>query len=280
MDPSTGAVPFDEYWTNSYSAFHDALSDKLSGNWVNQHTLLQDRLPCPHGSLKISTMHFLPLIPSVDVESLLAFLRRELISATSQEPVALALNHITRLMMAVLSVAAPGMVVASAEPFTTPVTNVSYKFNGVCTDAWPTGNTLSDFVTVYRGSSAGGVSSFVLSVGRAGTGTGTVSSSPAGISCGASCSSSLTSGTVVTLTASPAAGSTFAGWSGAGCAGTGACSVTMNAAQSVTATFNNVLFSLTVTLAGTGTGSVISSPAGISCAGTCGNSFNAGTTVC
>jgi hypothetical protein len=30
------------------------------------------------------------------------------------------------------------------------VTNVSYKYNGVCTDAWPGGNTLSDFVTVYR----------------------------------------------------------------------------------------------------------------------------------
>jgi len=42
---------------------------------------------------------------------------------------------------------------------------------------------------------------------------------------------------VVTLTARAARGSTFVGWSGA-CTGTGSCAVTMNAAKSVTATFN------------------------------------------
>ena len=41
----------------------------------------------------------------------------------------------------------------------------------------------------------------------------------------------------MTLTAAPAAGSTFAGWSGAGCSGTGTCVVTINAATSVTAQF-------------------------------------------
>ena len=45
---------------------------------------------------------------------------------------------------------------------------------------------------------------------------------------------------MVTLTATPAAGSTFAGWSGAGCSGTGACTVTMSSDQAVTATFNVV----------------------------------------
>ncbi len=30
------------------------------------------------------------------------------------------------------------------------VTNRSYRYNGTCYDAWPSGNTLSDFVTVYR----------------------------------------------------------------------------------------------------------------------------------
>ncbi len=78
---------------------------------------------------------------------------------------------------------------------------------------------------------------FALTVAKAGTGSGTVTSSPAGISCGSDCSESYSSGTSVTLTAAPAAGSAFGGWSGA-CTGTGTCGVAMTAARSVTATFN------------------------------------------
>ena len=76
-----------------------------------------------------------------------------------------------------------------------------------------------------------------LAVSKSGTGSGTVSSNPAGINCGATCSGYFPSGTAVTLTATPAAGSTFAGWSGA-CTGTGACTVTIDPAKSVTATFD------------------------------------------
>ncbi len=79
-------------------------------------------------------------------------------------------------------------------------------------------------------------SSYALTVGKAGTGAGTITSTPAGISCGATCSASYSSGTSVTLSASPSFGSTFSGWSGA-CTGTGTCSFTMNSAKSVTATF-------------------------------------------
>src|SRR5437870_373542 len=79
---------------------------------------------------------------------------------------------------------------------------------------------------------------FGLAVVRAGLGSGTVTSAPAGITCGTSCSASYASGTAVTLTATPAAGSTFTGWSGGGCSGTGSCSVTVTAAVTVTATFN------------------------------------------
>src|SRR5262249_10343589 len=75
-----------------------------------------------------------------------------------------------------------------------------------------------------------------LAVVGAGSGSGTVTSSPAGINCGATCSASYQSGSVVTLVATPAAGSTFGGWGGA-CSGTGPCAVTMNASATVTATF-------------------------------------------
>ena len=69
-----------------------------------------------------------------------------------------------------------------------------------------------------------------LAVVPAGTGSGTVTSTPAGITCGTSCSASYPSGTGVTLTAIPAAGSTFTGWSEGGCSGTGSCNVTMTTA--------------------------------------------------
>jgi hypothetical protein len=78
---------------------------------------------------------------------------------------------------------------------------------------------------------------YPLSVSKTGTGSGTVTSAPAGINCGTTCSANYSSGTPVTLTASAASGSTFAGWSSP-CSGTGTCTVTMNNSWSVTATFN------------------------------------------
>lgn len=76
-----------------------------------------------------------------------------------------------------------------------------------------------------------------LTVVKAGTGSGTVTSSPAGISCGADCTETYASGTAVTLTASPSAGSSFQGWSGSSCSGTGVCLFSISSAQTVTATF-------------------------------------------
>jgi uncharacterized repeat protein (TIGR02543 family) len=75
---------------------------------------------------------------------------------------------------------------------------------------------------------------YTLSVSK--SGSGTVTSNPAGISCGATCSANYNSGTSVTLTAAPDSGYTFAGWSGA-CTGTGSCTVSMTSSKSVTATF-------------------------------------------
>jgi hypothetical protein len=121
---------------------------------------------------------------------------------------------------------------------------------------------------------------FSVSVTLAGAGTGTVTSSPAGINCGSTCSTSVLAGTVVTLTANPAAGTIFAGWSGA-CSGTSTCVITADANANVTATFGQI-FPLTVSETGPGAGQVTSTPPGINCSPTsnqCSSTFNAGATV-
>lgn len=116
------------------------------------------------------------------------------------------------------------------------------------------------------------------------TGSGSVSSA-SGIDCGADCSEVLDSGTVVTLTATPASGYNFTGWSGA-CSGIGTtCALTMSADQNAVATFTAITtpppppppvtqFGLTVTI--TGTGSVSSSPVGIACPGDCTQNYDDG----
>lgn len=119
---------------------------------------------------------------------------------------------------------------------------------------------------------------YALSVSVAGTGTGDVTSSPAGIDCGATCTATYGYATSVTLTATPTNGSTFAGWSGA-CTGTGNCTVPMTIARSVIATFDLPTYALSVALGGTGAGTVTSSPAGIDCGATCVASFAADTLV-
>jgi Divergent InlB B-repeat domain len=118
-----------------------------------------------------------------------------------------------------------------------------------------------------------------LTVTKSGAGTGTVTSSPTGIDCGTACAASYATGTQVTLTATPATGSSFTGWSGGGCTGTGTCVVTMTADTTVTAGFVVQSFALTVNTSGTGTGTVTSAPTGINCGATCSTSFSFNTEV-
>jgi alpha-tubulin suppressor-like RCC1 family protein len=118
-----------------------------------------------------------------------------------------------------------------------------------------------------------------LTVSKAGAGSGSVSSLPAGIDCGATCSASFTFGSLVVLTATPGPDSIFAGWSGA-CSGLYACNVPMDAAKAVTATFMpNPTPSLTVTKLGAGSGTVTSAPGGIDCGASCSNTFSRGSSV-
>jgi PKD repeat protein len=120
--------------------------------------------------------------------------------------------------------------------------------------------------------------SFLLTVSKQGTGSGQVSSTPNGITCGAGCQASFDTGTAVTLTPTPDPGSVFAGWTG-DCSGTSSCQLTMNQARSVTATFAPNSFLLTVSKQGTGSGQVSSTPNGITCGAGCQASFDPGAVV-
>ena len=112
------------------------------------------------------------------------------------------------------------------------------------------------------------------------SGEGTVTSTPAGLSCSSgTCSGTFSQGSSVTLTTAPNSGSTFSGWDGA-CSGTSSCVLTLSSSASVSANFSTVSRSLSVSLTGDGKGSVTSSPAGLTCSeGTCDALFPEGTTV-
>lgn len=119
----------------------------------------------------------------------------------------------------------------------------------------------------------------VLTVRRAGTGSGSVTSVPDGIACGGDCSETFTRGATVTLTATPASDSEFAGWSGGGCSGTGSCTVTLGAGAAVTATFTSRFATLTIERTGAGSGIVTGASGAIACGGDCAETLDRGTAV-
>jgi hypothetical protein len=118
-----------------------------------------------------------------------------------------------------------------------------------------------------------------LSVNEDGTGSGRVTGS--GIDCPGSCTRNTVIQYPVTLTATPAAGSTFTGWTGGGCTGTSPCTVTVNGDTNVNATFTKTPAppprTLTVTLGGIGHGTVTGGQ--INCPGTCSQTAQGGSTI-
>ena len=147
-------------------------------------------------------------------------------------------------------------------------------WTGPCTGTLTCSFTLNASSTVY----AEFAQQWLLSVTKAGGGTGDVTGADGGINCGSACSTLLDAATPVTLTATPTNGSVFTGWGG-DCSGTGSCSPAMDAARSVTATFvpPTQQYALGVTV--TGNGTVTSSPKGINCGKHCTSSFTVGASV-
>jgi len=119
---------------------------------------------------------------------------------------------------------------------------------------------------------------YPLTVTKAGTGTGSVTSDVAGIACGDDCTEDIYRTTVVTLTAAPDVSSNFTGWTGA-CTGTGTCTVTMDEAKNVEAGFGIKTFTLTVNKTGNGDGTITSIPGGISYPGDVTETYRYGTEV-
>lgn len=119
---------------------------------------------------------------------------------------------------------------------------------------------------------------FTINVTPNGNGNGNVTSIPAGIDCGSACSAKFDVGTQVMLQLTPGAGSTFVGWTGTGCTGTGPCIVSINGDTTVQASFalNN---SLVVTRTGSGTGTVTSSDGSISCGTNCSHQYSPNSMV-
>lgn len=137
-----------------------------------------------------------------------------------------------------------------------------------------------------------GTSTLVVAPSPASRGSGTITSTPAGINCTISdggttgaCSAAFTTGAIVTLTQQPSGNAVFQGWSG-DCVGN-PCQLTMSQARAGEVTYRVPPAGIvSISGAGTGTGSVTSSPSGLSCtvtagvtSGICSASFEAGSTV-
>jgi GH25 family lysozyme M1 (1,4-beta-N-acetylmuramidase) len=163
-------------------------------------------------------------------------------------------------------------------------TATSWTWGGDCAGA-PAGGSCTLAMTADRSVTITYVPTTApITVTAAGTGSGSIASTPAGITCAAAagvgtgtCSAPFAYGTTVTLTATPAAGSAFVGWTGA-CTGSSTCVVTADAAKTATATFGPATYALTMSLSGTGSGT-ISAPASIVCQPTCSATYAYNTTA-
>jgi hypothetical protein len=143
----------------------------------------------------------------------------------------------------------PGISFSQATGVLSGTPTAAGTYGGITISAFYTdGSTSSQYLTITVNAP--------LSTIITGSGTVHTATTPAtlDINCSAACTQSYAGG-IVALTATPATGYSFTGWGGA-CSGSGGCSVTMSQAQSVTALFTQLTYTVTASVSG-GTGGSI-----------------------
>jgi len=190
----------------------------LSGTAVAAGALSVDRTTNPFGSLAIGTTSAVAMFTFTNT------------GATPSGTLGTALSDTTNY--AIASNTCIGTLAASATcviRVTFNPTTVGSKLASLTLSATPGGNAIVSLT---------GTGTALLRVVKTGNGGGQVTSNPAGIDCGVTCQFDSAFASVV-ISASPSPSSTFQGWAGGGCTGMGNCTVTMDAAKTVMAAFND-----------------------------------------
>jgi hypothetical protein len=151
-----------------------------------------------------------------------------------------------------------------------PITHQALCADLICTT--PQAGEVGEFIGAQMAAANVNVPSVTITK----SGNGNVSSADKLLSCGSKCAAGVNAGTLVTLTASPASGNAFTGWSGACNGSNPTCSLTVNEALNVTAAFAPIY---TLSVSRNNTGTVTSTPAAIDCGKTCSAKIVQGMTV-
>jgi hypothetical protein len=162
-----------------------------------------------------------------------------------------------------------------------PVSIVTGDFNGDGKIDLAVANSNSNNVSVLINATP----IYTLTISHTGSGTGTITSNPSGIGCGADCSEKFNENTTIILTATPEAGSLFSGWT-EDCASCGIntdCNITVDGDKTCSVTFTITppinYYTITISKTGTGSGTITSNPSGINCGNDCSNGYSENTVV-